>query len=48
MTVGHHVIAVYPDRKSKFDEAFEFLKLRPERNDVVMLLTEDVTKSEPR
>lgn len=46
--VGNHIIAVYSDRESKFDEAFEFLRPGLKSNEVMMILTEDMTKDEVR
>jgi hypothetical protein len=45
---GNHVIAVYPDSKTKLDEAFAFLKSGLERNEVVVLVTEGMSKDEIR
>lgn len=39
-----HVIAIYPDRKSKLEEAFQFLKEGLERDEVIMFVSEDIEK----
>lgn len=41
-----HIFAIYPDIYSKFDDAFEFLKDGLERNETVMLITDDMTKND--
>ena len=41
---GNHIIAVYPNKDEKFNEAFAFLKQGPQRNEVVVLTTTDLTK----
>lgn len=45
---GSHVIAVYPDKRTKFDAAFQFLKTGLERNEIIMLVTDDMSKEEIR
>lgn len=46
--VGNHIVAVYPDKKTKLDEAFEFLRPALERNEIAMIITDDMTKDEIR
>ena len=45
---GNHILAVYPNKYEKFNEAFAFLKEGLERNEVVVLTTTDLTKDEIR
>jgi hypothetical protein len=45
---GNHIIAVYPSKEEKFDEAFAFLKDGLERNEVVVITTTDLPKYEIR
>jgi hypothetical protein len=46
LEVGDHMIAVYNNREEKFNEIFEFLKMGILRNEVAMLITEELTKEE--
>ena len=46
MEVGNHVIAIYDTGQEKFNEAFEFLTQGLARNEVAMLITEELTKRE--
>ena len=48
LEVGNHVIAVYPNKEEKFNEAFAFLKDGLQRNEVIVLTTTDFTKDEIR
>jgi hypothetical protein len=48
LEVGNHVIAVYPTKEKKFNEAFAFLKEGLQRNEVVVLTTTDLPKDEIR
>ncbi|MGN6351646.1 MAG: MEDS domain-containing protein [Candidatus Nitrosocosmicus sp.] len=45
---GNHIIAVYPSREEKFNEAFAFLNDGLERNEVVVMTTTDLPKDEIR
>ena len=45
---GNHIIAVYPSKEEKFNEAFAFLKGGLERNEVVVMTTTDLPKDEIR
>jgi hypothetical protein len=45
---GNHIIAVYPSKQEKFDEAFVFLKDGLERNEVAVITTTDLSKAEIR
>ena len=45
---GNHIIAVYPNKQEKFNEAFAFLKDGLERNEVVVMTTTDMPKVEIR
>ncbi len=45
---GNHIIAVYPNKDEKFNEAFAFLKDGFQRNEVIVLTTTDLTKDEIR
>ena len=45
---GNHIIAVYPNKDEKFNEAFAFLKDGLQRNEVIVLTTTDLTKDEIR
>ena len=48
LEVGNHVIAVYPTKEEKFNEAFAFLKEGLQRNEVLVLTTTDLPKDEIR
>ncbi|MGC2425610.1 MAG: MEDS domain-containing protein [Nitrososphaeraceae archaeon] len=48
LEVGNHVIAVYPNKEEKFNEAFAFLRDGLQRNEVIVLTTTDLTKDEIR
>jgi MEDS: MEthanogen/methylotroph, DcmR Sensory domain len=45
---GNHIIAVYPNKDEKFNEAFAFLKEGLQRNEVIVLTTSDLPKDEIR
>ena len=45
---GNHIIAVYPNKDDKFNEAFAFLKDGLQRNEVIVLTTTDLPKDEIR
>ena len=45
---GNHIIAVYPNKDEKFNEAFAFLKDGLQRNEVIVLTTTDLPKDEIR
>ncbi len=44
--VGNHIIAIYNNKEEKYDEVFEFLKNAINRNEVAMIITEELTKEE--
>ena len=46
LEVGNHILAIYNNREEKFNEIFEFLKMGFLRNEVAMLITEELTKEE--
>ena len=46
LEVGNHILAIYNNREEKFNEIFEFLKMGLLRNEVAMLITEELTKEE--
>jgi hypothetical protein len=46
--LGNHIIAIYPSKEEKFNEAFAFLKDGLERNEVVVITTTDLSKDEIR
>jgi len=45
---GNHIIAVYPNKQEKFNEALAFLKDGLERNEVAVITTTDLSKDEIR
>jgi DcmR-like sensory protein len=45
---GNHIIAVYPNKEEKYNEAFAFLKDGLQRNEVVVFTTTDLPKDEIR
>lgn len=45
---GNHIIAVYPNKDEKFNEAFAFLKNGLQRNEVVVITTNDLPTNEIR
>ena len=46
LAIGNHIIAIYNTGEEKFQEAFEFLTQGLNRNEVAMLITEELTKKE--
>jgi MEDS: MEthanogen/methylotroph, DcmR Sensory domain len=44
--VGNHIVAIYNNREEKFNDIFEFLNTGILRNEVAMLITEELTKKE--
>ncbi len=44
--VGNHIIAIYNNKEEKYDEVFEFLKNGINRNEVAMIITEELTKED--
>ena len=44
--IGNHILAVYHDNESKFDEAFKFLKQGLDNDEIVMIVTDSLTKNE--
>jgi predicted nucleic acid-binding Zn-ribbon protein len=45
---GNHIIAVYANKDEKFNEAFEFLKDGLQRNEAIVIITSDLSKTEIR
>lgn len=45
---GNHIIAVYPTKDERYNEAFAFLKEGLKRNEVVIITTTDLPKDEIR
>jgi len=45
---GNHIFAVYPDKETELDEAFKFLKDGFDKDEVVMLITDDISKDKIR
>lgn len=45
---GNHILAVYPNKDEKFNEAFAFLKEGLQRDEVIVLTTTDLPKDEIR
>ena len=45
---GNHIAAVYSDKDTEFEEAFEFLKSGLEKNEIIMFITDDISKDEIR
>ena len=43
-----HIIAVYQDKETKIDEAFRFLKSGLDKNEIVMLITDEISKDNIR
>jgi hypothetical protein len=46
LEIGNHVIAIYNNQEEKFNETFEFLKNGILRNEVSMMIIEELTKEE--
>lgn len=44
----NHIIAVYQDKETKLDDAFKFLKSGLDRNEIVMIITDDISKDKIR
>jgi len=45
---GNHIVAIYSDKDAELDEAFEFLKSGLEKNEIIMLIIDDISKDEIR
>ena len=45
---GNHITAIYSDKDAELEEAFEFLKSGLEKNEIIMLITDDISKDEIR
>lgn len=45
---GNHIAIVYSDKDKELEEAFEFLKFGLEKNEIIMLITDDLSKDEIR
>ena len=45
---GNHIVVIYPDKETELEEAFEFLKSGLEKNEIIMLITDDIPKDEIR
>lgn len=45
---GNHITAIYSDKDAELEEAFEFLKSGLEKNEIIMLITDDMSKDEIR
>ncbi len=43
---GNHILAVYHDSESKFDQAFKFLKQGLDNDEIIMIVTDSLTKKE--
>lgn len=43
-----HIIAVYQDKETKIDEAFRFLKSGLDKNEIVMPITDEISKDSIR
>jgi MEDS: MEthanogen/methylotroph, DcmR Sensory domain len=46
LEVGNHILAIYNNREEKFNEIFDFLKVGFLRNEVSMMITEELTKED--
>ncbi len=45
---GNHIIAIYKDQETKFDEAFKFLKIGLDNNEMIMIITDSISKDKIR
>ena len=45
---GNHIIAVYQNNEEKLDEAFDFLKQGLDKDEIVMLITDEMPKDKIR
>lgn len=45
---GDHIVAIYPDKEKKLEEAFQFLKAGLDANEAVVLITDDLPKDKVR
>ncbi len=45
---GNHIAVVHSDKEEELEEAFEFLKPGLEKNEIIMLITDDYSKDEIR
>lgn len=46
--IGNHIIAVYQDQESEFDEAFKFLKDGLDNNEIILIITDRLSKDQIR
>ena len=46
--IQNHIIAIYQDQKTAFDEAFKFLKNGLDKNEMIMIITDRISKEEIR
>ena len=46
--LGNHIIAVYQNKEEKLKEAFDFLKQGLDRDEIVMLITDEMPKDKIR
>ncbi|VVC06142.1 MEDS: MEthanogen/methylotroph, DcmR Sensory domain [uncultured archaeon] len=46
--IGNHIIAIYQNQKTVFDDAFKFLKNGLDTNEIIMIITDRLSKEEIR
>ena len=46
--IGNHIIAIYTDKESKFNEAFQFLKKGLDNDEIIMIVTDSLSKDQIR
>jgi len=45
---GNHIIAIYQNQETAFDEAFQFLKNGLDKNEMIMIITDRLSKEHIR
>ncbi len=46
--IGNHIIAIYQNQETAFDEAFKFLKNGLDNNEMIMIITDRLSKEDIR
>ena len=48
VTIGNHIIAIYTNQESEYDEAFRFLKDGLDNNEMIMIITDHLSDDKIR
>jgi len=46
--IGNHIIAIYPNQETAFNDAFKFLKNGLDNNEMIMIITDRLSKEDVR